>query len=220
MYNKKRKKYSEVSHMADFGIDLWRRIKNVFGVGDADAKENELNDTGIFEKKSKDSILNKTKNFFTGKELDEKWFPYKCQQLSKDLKEYYVLDLEEFKDIISKAIKKRLETLMGIGDKKLKNAYEKWKEAFDQCKVKVKGKEISLSYGSAVVVPLKTATQNYWDAARDILSKPIMNESYIKQLIAQVQNLPPAEKILKLHGIEVLEGENEEDEDKMNKKKK
>ncbi len=206
--------------MADFGIDLWRRIKNVFGVGDADAKENELNDMEIFEKKSKDSMLNKAEIFFTGKELDEKWFPYKCQQLSEVLKECYVLDLEEFKDIISKAIKKRLETLMGIGDKKLKNAYEKWKKAFDQCKVKVKGKEVSLPHGGAVVVSLKTATQNYWDAARDILSKPIMNESYIKQLIAQVQNLPPAEKILKLHGIELLEGENEEDEDKMNKKKK
>lgn len=205
--------------MGDFGIDLWRRIKNVFGIGDTDAQQDELDDKEIFEKKNEDGILNKTKNFFTSKVLDDKWFPYECQKLSRELKECYVLNLGEFKDVVSKSLRKRLKNLMESGNKELNEAYNQWKEAFEKCRVEVneEGKLVSPAKNGTFVVSLRMATKNYWDAARDILSKPIMNKSYVNQLIKKVQNFTPAEEILKLHNIEVVEQNVDPNSDKDNK---
>ena len=93
---------------------------------------------------------------------------------------------------------------MDVGNQDLRNAYEKWEKMFKECKVTgtkygIKGDLEEDRIGTNVVL-LKELAKNYWNAVRDILSKPIMNESYVNQLINKVQNLKPAEDILKKHG--------------------
>lgn len=188
-------------------MGLWRKIKNVFGIGDVEAENNEFSSEKILDNKNENGVLklNQVENFLKDKKIDKKWFPYRCQRLSEKLKDYYVLSMDEFKDVVSKALKRRLEKLINFGSKDLENAYKKWEKASKGCEVMEGDRGVVIPQGGAVTLPLKVATQNYWDAVRDILSKPIMNESYVNQLIEKVQGLTPAEKILEEHGCKVSE---------------
>ena len=201
-------------------LNLWKKIKKFCGIGhvdEVDMQEDEWND--VLKKKSKDGAVNKFKNFVQNKQLDEKWFPYKCQQLSEELKDCYVLSLEEFKDVVSKALGKKLDNLMKSEDEPLESAYKNWEASFEKCKAQIKDeKSLEIPNGGAVATPLRAATKSYWDTVRYILSKPIMNNSDINRMITKVQKLPGAKTILKEHGYDIKD--NNPGSDKKNKKKK
>ena len=86
-------------------MGLWRKIKNVFGIGDVEAENNEFSSEKILDNKNENGVLklNQVENFLKDKKIDKKWFPYRCQRLSEKLKDYYVLSMDEFKDVVSKS---------------------------------------------------------------------------------------------------------------------